>query len=251
MNDERLLLYYYDELDAAEKRDVAAALGRDDVLAARYRALVADLHALGEAPAVRVPDGLAARLHAAVDRAATLEQGRTRGTRGTRGGWGHGYSFFLGAAVTAALALAIGLAQREDPEAPPSPGPLTADADGGVDAGDTAAFARTMQVFFRDSRQDLALLPDAGNGERSAMIGDLIEQNRTFARLAVQNDADDLARVLRAFEPILARLAADDITAEESEALRAKLAFELNVMLTKLTREASEVAGSTKQETST
>ena len=250
MNDERLLLYYYDELDAAEKRDVAAALGRDDVLAARYRALVADLHALGEAPAVRVPDGLAARLHAAVDRAATLEQGRTRGTRG---GWGHGYSFFLGAAVTAALALAIGLAQREDPAAPPSPGPLTADvdADGGVDAGDTAAFARTMQVFFRDSRQDLALLPDAGNGERSAMIGDLIEQNRTFARLAMQNDADDLARVLRAFEPILARLAADDITAEESEALRAKLAFELNVMLTKLTREASEVAGWTKQETST
>ncbi|HEX5787179.1 MAG TPA: hypothetical protein VFY03_03290 [Woeseiaceae bacterium] len=248
MNDERLLLYYYDELDAAERRDVAAKLGRDEVLAARYRALVADLGALREAPAVRVPDGLAARLHAAVDRAATLEQGRSRGKRG---GWGHGYSFFLGAAVTAALALAIGLAQREDPAAPPSPGPLTADADSGVDAGDTAAFARTMQVFFRDSRQDLALLPDAGNGERSAMIGDLIEQNRTFARLAVRNDADDLARVLRAFEPILVRLAADDITAEESEALRAKLAFELNVMLTKLTREASEFAGSTKQETST
>jgi DNA-binding FadR family transcriptional regulator len=61
-----------------------------------------------------------------------------------------------------------------------------------------------------------------------------------FERAAEQNDSKDLARVLRAFEPILMRLAADDIAAEDAEALQAQLAFELNVMLTKLGRNVSE-----------
>ena len=106
-----------------------------------------------------------------------------------------------------------------------------------------------MQVYFRDSSLELQGLPDAGNGERTELVLQLIAQNRAFARLAVENEAPDLARVLRAFEPILTRLAAEDITAEESEALRAQLAFELNVMLTKLTREASEYITPTEQET--
>jgi DNA-binding FadR family transcriptional regulator len=55
----------------------------------------------------------------------------------------------------------------------------------------------------------------------------------------VQNDSQNLARVLRAFEPILLRLAADDIAPEDAEALRAQLAFELDVMLTKLSRGSS------------
>jgi hypothetical protein len=48
-----------------------------------------------------------------------------------------------------------------------------------------------------------------------------------------------VARVLRAFEPILLQLAATDIAPEDAEALRAKLAFELNVMLTKLASQSS------------
>ena len=83
------------------------------------------------------------------------------------------------------------------------------------------------------------------------MIMSLIEQNRRYEKLASQNASPDLARVLRAFEPILLRLAADDISAEDSELLRAKLGFELNVMLTKLTQEASENTQSTTQETRT
>ena len=78
-------------------------------------------------------------------------------------------------AVTAAVALAIGLAQRPDAVLPATNGPLTADAGSGSGAADTATFARAMQVYFRDSRQDLARLPDAGNGERTAMISSLIE----------------------------------------------------------------------------
>ncbi len=57
--------------------------------------------------------------------------------------------------------------------------------------------------------------------------------------VAERNDAPELARVLRAFEPILLQLAATDVAPEDAEALRAKLAFELNVMLTKLARVSS------------
>jgi hypothetical protein len=46
--------------------------------------------------------------------------------------------------------------------------------------------------------------------------------------------------VLRAFEPILLRLAATDIAPEDAEALRAQLAFELKIMLTKLERGSSK-----------
>ena len=67
----------------------------------------------------------------------------------------------------------------------------------------------------------------------------IVEQNRMYVSAADKNGADDLARVLRAFEPILVRLAAEDTAPEDAEALRAKLVFELNVMLTKLSRESS------------
>jgi len=41
-------------------------------------------------------------------------------------------------------------------------------------------------------------------------------------------------------ELVLVQLAAEDISTEDAEALRAKLLFELNVMLTKLSRDSSD-----------
>ena len=67
----------------------------------------------------------------------------------------------------------------------------------------------------------------------------IIEQNRMFEVAAEHNNAPKLARVLRAFEPILLQLAANDLAPEDEEALRAQLAFELNVMLTKLSHASS------------
>ena len=72
------------------------------------------------------------------------------------------------------------------------------------------------------------------------LILHIVDQNRLFEQAAVNNDSQDLARVLRAFEPILLQLAADDVTPQRAEYLRAQLAFELNVMLTKLARDASD-----------
>ena len=251
MNDAQLLLYYYEDgLTPDEREAVRTAIERDELVAARYRRLEKELGALSAASPAPIPEDLRQRLHSTVDRAADLERGRRAG-RAPRSHWS---SFLLGAGVAAALALAIGIGLRQEAGAP-ADGGVVADAvpDGGAaataDVPAGPAFERAMQVYVRDSSLELQDLPDAADGERTELIMQLIAQNRAFSRLAVENDAPDLARVLRAFEPILTRLAADDVTAEESEMLRAKLAFELNVMLTKLTREASEYVTPTEQET--
>jgi len=238
MNDEQLILYYYDDgLTDSEKRAIGAALERDPELAARYRELTGHLSGWSSGDALPIADDLRQRLHAGLDRAADREHGGRPESRGR----GHFFSFLLGTAVTAAVAVVVAVAIGwQDPVgAPPiatrNPGPAT--------------FARAMRVYFQDSRSDLEALPDTGNGDRTAMIIDLIDQNRAFARLATESGSPDLARVLRAFEPILVRLAADDITAAESAELRGRLGFELNVMLTKLAREASERDASAQQET--
>ena len=102
------------------------------------------------------------------------------------------------------------------------------------------AFVRSLQVHFRDSRAELTDLSGISAADRMILVAGLIEQNRLYARAAEQNDADNLARVLRAFEPILVQLAAEDIAPTDAAALRAQLAFELDVMLTKLALEPSD-----------
>ena len=84
-----------------------------------------------------------------------------------------------------------------------------------------------------------------GADDTTLLVLSIIEQNRLFESVANKNNAPKLARVLRAFEPILLQLAATDIAPEDAEALRAQLSFELNVMLTKLAREASNETHST------
>jgi DNA-binding FadR family transcriptional regulator len=96
-----------------------------------------------------------------------------------------------------------------------------------------------VQVHFRDTYGQLATMPVDSAADRAELVLQIIEQNRLFERAAEQNDAQDLARVLRAFEPVLVRLAAEDLPPEDAEGLRAQLAFELNVMLTKLSRDTS------------
>jgi hypothetical protein len=105
------------------------------------------------------------------------------------------------------------------------------------------AFTRGLTVHLRDSRDQLSAA--ATDSDRAQLVLQLIEQNRMFENAAEQNNAPQLARVLRAFEPILLRLAATDLAPEDAAALRAQLAFELNVMLTKLARDSSKETHST------
>ena len=82
-------------------------------------------------------------------------------------------------------------------------------------------------------------LPVAPTADRTSLILKIIGQNRLFERSAELNDADDIARLLRAFELVLMQLATEDISPEESAALQSKLLFELSVVLTKLADDTS------------
>jgi hypothetical protein len=79
-----------------------------------------------------------------------------------------------------------------------------------------------------------------GGVDRQLLIEAIMRQNRQFERAALEHDAGDVARVLRAFEPVLLRLASEDTGAEDAAALKAKLVFELNVVLTKMAAGPSE-----------
>jgi len=147
----------------------------------------------------------------------------------------HSWSFLLGVAVTAALAIGIGigvLISNDDTTMPVSDSVVMADTSG--------AFVRGLQVHLRESEQGLSTTPFNAGSDRTTMIMNIIDQNRRYEKVAEQNDSQNLARVLRAFELVLVQLAADDIAPQEAEALQAKLLFELNVVLTKLAREPSD-----------
>jgi len=196
-----------------------------------------DLVAAHRSDKHKAPDHLVQQWHSAIDDAAALERGRKK----TPASKLAPKSFFWGMAVTAALALgvAIGFSLSSDPVGV-VPQLAAVDIQTNVVP---AAFSRGLTVHFRDSKDQLAGLDS--DADRAALVLQLIEQNRLYESAANRNNAPNLARVLRAFEPILLRLAATDIAPEDAESLRKQLSFELNVMLTKLARESSDETHST------
>lgn len=254
MNEELLILYYYnDGLSNAERRRIAAALERDDDLAERYQALCRDLDALGVIEDVTVPEGLARRLQSSIDRAARLEAAEQAegGTR-WRTSWFALRFLPWGGAVAAALAVGVGiglwLGEGSAPVAPGvvEPTPATSPEWSAV------AFQRGLESHFRSGRSNLGNLPGAReNGKgRAALVASMLQQNRLYAHLALQNDAPDLARVLRSFEPLLEQLGREDLSPMEAARLQAQLEFEFTVMLTKLTRDTSQQTESQNEEMS-
>lgn len=243
MNDEVLTLYYYnDGLSADERQRACDAIAGDQTIAERYRQLCAELESIPtERGETLAPDRMS-RFHDTISRAARLDAGKTIADR-PRFSF---TSFFWGAAVTAALATGIAIGVLFTGTSLPPPADLRVDVrDNPVPRATSALLSRSLQAHFRDSRDGLASLPVDSQPERMAIILQMIAQNRLYEKVAVQNDAPKLARVLRAFEPILVRLAAEDLAPADAEALRAQLAFELNVMLTKLARESSDESHST------
>jgi hypothetical protein len=242
MNDDILILYYYrDGLTEAERLQVRTALEKDAAVRARYEQLRNDLARFDAPEPVTVAADMTARWHESIDRAARFERQRVRSPdRGF-----HFPSFAWGTGVAAALVAGIAIGFYFSGNRVPAPVVETrvTDTTRPGARSPSLAFERGLQVYLRESRRELVGLPVDADAERSVLIMQMIQQNRMFERAAEQNDSEDLARVLRAFEPILIRLASDDITVEDAEALQAQLAFELNVMLTKLGRNVSDVTG--------
>jgi hypothetical protein len=238
IDEQTLVLYYYDDgLTEKERRDVANALGNDPLLAARFDKLRSELEEIGDSDIAPAPSHLVQRWHDSIEDAARAELRETSRPQSPV----HFWSFFWGAAVTAALALGIGIGAyfSGGGDTEPATASLYANDTGPSAAAVPASFTRGLEAHLQQSQWDIASMPVHTGSDRSRLAQQIIEQNRMFVYAADQNSAPGLARVLRAFEPILMRLAAEDISPEEADALRAQLSFELNVMLTKLARETS------------
>ena len=241
MKDDKLTLYFYkDGLTQAERLEINNALAADTELAARYKLLSNSLSRLSDVEPDAVTPDMMQRFHNTIDRAANMERGATSTTSPPV----HFWSFFWGAAITAALALGVGIGVWFGADVEPGPDDglgrnLIVDVTPQIDVV-PVVFQRSITNYFRESQRDITDLPMDAEADRLILILRLIDHNRLFEKAAMQNNSPELARVLRAFEPILVKLAAHDIAPEEAEVLRAQLAFELNVMLTKLTRDTSD-----------
>lgn len=236
MDDETLTLYYYgDGLSDAQVRRIESALAADAALAARYAALRAELDRLRGWPAQSPAPDAVGRWHAALSTAAGADaQSAAPPPRATAGGQ-------LAWAMAAALALAIGLGAgslwRKSPPASPATSPIVATQPAALGA---PPVVRAVQAHLVAGQTLLARLPGADAGERTQRLAMIVAQNRLHAQAAQREGDAQLARVLRAFEPVLLRLASSDIDAADAELLRAQLRFELGAMLTKLEYGASE-----------
>ena len=201
-----------------------------------------EFDALGLDEVVPAPSHMQQRWHDSIDLAAQQERVAQKKSHTPF----NPMSFFWGAAITTALAVGIGI------------GVMLSDSPTSIDSNDyvvrdattsdpdrSAAFSRVLQAHFRDTRESITALPTSSAEEQAMLILQIIQQNRLFEQAAENNESENLARVLRAFEPILLQLAATDIAPEDADALREQLAFQLKIMLTKLERDTSKDTQST------
>ncbi|MCG8370898.1 MAG: hypothetical protein MJA32_10350 [Proteobacteria bacterium] len=181
------------------------------------------------------PERLKAQWHDAIDAAAAQERGRARPAGP---GW-HPAPLLWAAAVTAVLAvgIAIGYFAAGGDDAP-AYGMPDGTASTALPRTVPAALDRGVQAYLRDSGRLIASL-GAGAGDTELVL-QMLEHNRLFEIAAERRGAPELARVLRAFEPTLVQLAIADLSPAQAEALRARLEFRMQAVLTKLSAAASE-----------
>jgi len=220
ITDDELILYYYrDGLDATERARIGAALSEQPALAQRMQALVARLDAAAAMPEVPVPEAVQQRWQAALEQAAHQEGGReARAPRSSR------FTDLRWMAAAAAVAVvALTLVIQVVTKSPPD---QTAEVVSPA-ATDSAAYERGLKFHLASTEQQLAGLDSASPEERARLIETIVAQNRIYALAAERAGEPQLARVLRAFAPVLESLAHDD---GDSSASLAQLNFELRVM---------------------
>ncbi len=232
ISDEQLAFYYYnDGLHAKERQAISNALAIDPDLGERYRQLSTDLIMLDDIGEAQPPTDMVERWHETIRRSAARSEVANTQSRF------HSWSFLWGVAVTAALAIGIGIGTFYSSSPTMQTPTQTYTAS---DENEQTAFVRSLRVHLQESEADLINLTVQSPASKADLVIEIIEQTRLFERAAVQNNEHGVARVLRAFELVLIRIAAEDTSSEDAEALREKLLFELNIMLTKLSQDTSE-----------
>ena len=127
------------------------------------------------------------------------------------------------AAAVAIVALTL-VVQLAKPPSPELAAEVVAPAPA---AADTSAYERGLKWHLASTEQQIAGLGSATPEERARLIETIIAQNRIYALAAERAGEPQLARVLRAFTPVLEGMAKDG---GDSSASIAQLGFELRVM---------------------
>ncbi len=233
ITDDDLLLYYYRELDAAHRARVGAAISEQPELARRLHALVSRLDAAAAMPEVPVPAHAQQRWRDALNRAAT----ETRAAP-VRPGFSIQRRWQAAAAAVAIVALTLTIQKVTQPPPELSADNATIVSTPGVRGGsDASAYEQGLKIHLANTEQRLASLGDATPEDRARLVEAIIDQNRIYALAAERAGEPRLARVLRAFTPILESVA--DSGGEASAGSVAQLNFELRVMQARLSADAA------------
>jgi len=220
ISDDDLLLYYYrDGLDATERARIGTALAEQPELARRLHRLVAQLDTVVDMPEVPVPVHFQQRWENALGRVAPAK-------RQPRPFAAFHWQAAAAAVVAVVLLVTVQLLLRSPQEQP------IADA-----TPVQSAYERGLRWHLASTEQGLANLDSAQPEERARLIATIVEQNRMYALAAERANEPQLARVLRAFTPILESLAVEPGDASASDI--AQLSFELRVMQARLKAETA------------
>jgi hypothetical protein len=238
--DDELLLYYYrDGLDAAERARIGTALAQQPELAQRLHRLVAQLDTVAETPEVPVPPHIEQRWQNALAGAASAAKNdyvAAATATGSRIRSAFRWQTLALAATVAALAvfvtLQVSMESRDDRTQAGNDVPPPATTLAPVETPQAAAYERGLQWHLATTEQRLASLDSAKPEERARLIAAILEQNRLYALAAERANEPDLARVLRAFTPILETLQAERRDADASDI--DQLSFELRVVQARL-----------------
>jgi hypothetical protein len=227
INDEDLLLYYYrDGLDAAERARIGEALAAQPELAQRLHRLVARLDAAAALPEVPVPTHVQQRWEAALDAAARGAVRATPARRRFSGQW------LAAAAAVTGIALVVIFQSRQPATAPVANAPTNAVSPDAAGAESASAYEHGLKFHLASTERRLASLGDASPEERAQLVETIIGQNRIYAAAAERAGQPQLARVLRAFAPVLEDVATGHPAS--TDASLAQLNFELRVMQARL-----------------
>ena len=219
ITDEQLWLYLYNGEPSAEMRAaIEHALERDERLRSRLADLQSEHQRLQNLPEHSVSAVQLTRWHEALDQHAEHE---VHASKPERSRWALFGPPVLPVAAFGSLVLLIGITIGYWIHQPGAPGSIESTHD---------RFARALQIHLQAVSTEL----NAANRE-SELLFELIAQNKRFIRAAKARGDDKLARMLRAFNLLLA----ESSMSEANDASKARLLFELDVMQTKLNLEAS------------
>lgn len=234
ISDEDLLLYYYrDGLDPAERARIGTALAERPELAQRLHRLIAQLDTVAEMPDVPVPAHIEQRWQSALDRAAR-SNGKVSVLRAATSARSQNALRWQAMAATVAVVAILATVwmyvqppsqQIADDTARPVPQATESTPE-------ATAYERGLRWHLASTEQRLAAIGSAQPDERARLVASIIEQNRMYALAAERANEPQLARVLRAFTPILESLANDGHDSSASDV--AQLSFELRVIQARL-----------------